>query len=281
MSPFLTEMLHRRIGDRAERLAHRLGQAQAVVGAVVDHADLVPAEAVLHVVGDRRPLHAVVAQAAEERPPPLLRQRDVGRRRGDRDEAGLVEHVAGGVRFAGERGPDQADGERVVDDLGCDLGGLLRITLGVEGLQLYLAARIGGVVLVDRQLDAVLDVDAQLGVGPVERSRHRDGHRWALRLAVAGGIGSRSLLGRWNLCAVLVDLHLLDDLQVGRRCAPLLPHLGSACCWQPAMPSTTKPALPIANALRATRPRTFHLRVNVFVGVDAPPQLEGTADASS
>ena len=36
------------------------------------------------------------------------------------------------------------------------------------------------------------------------------------------------------------------------------------------MPSTTSPALPSATALRATRPRTFHLRVNVFIGTGAP-----------
>jgi hypothetical protein len=58
------------------------------------------------------------------------------------------------------------------------------------------------------------------------------------------------------------------------------PSLGSDCCWQPAMPITTNPALPIANAFRATRPRTLHLRVNVFVGVGTPAQVGGGGDAS-
>jgi hypothetical protein len=49
---------------------------------------------------------------------------------------------------------------------------------------------------------------------------------------------------------------------------------------QAAMPSTTNPALPRANAFRATRPRTLHLRVNVFIGIDAPAQVGRGGDAS-
>src|SRR5262245_10701702 len=49
---------------------------------------------------------------------------------------------------------------------------------------------------------------------------------------------------------------------------------------QPAMPSTTKPALPRANTFRATRPRTLHLRVTVFIGIDAPAQVGPGGDAS-
>src|SRR6185312_4338688 len=51
-------------------------------------------------------------------------------------------------------------------------------------------------------------------------------------------------------------------------------------CWQPAKLSTTSPALPSATALRATRPRTFHLRVNVFLGIDDPASIGQGADAS-
>jgi hypothetical protein len=46
------------------------------------------------------------------------------------------------------------------------------------------------------------------------------------------------------------------------------------------MPSTTNPALPRANAFRAMRPRTLHLRVNVFIGIDAPAQVGLGGDAS-
>ena len=118
-------------------------------------------------------------------------------------------------------GSDQADGEGVVDDLRCDLGGLLRIALGVERLQLHLAAGVGGVVLVDGELNAVLDVDAERGVGPVERTRHCQGHRRALRLAVACRIKRLHTLGWLDLRTVLVDLDLFDDLQVAtpRRAA--------------------------------------------------------------
>src|SRR6202165_5312045 len=49
---------------------------------------------------------------------------------------------------------------------------------------------------------------------------------------------------------------------------------------QLAMPSTTKPALPRANALRVMRPRTSHLRVNGFIGIDDPAQAGQDADAS-
>ena len=172
---------------------------------------------VLQVVGDRRALHAVVGQPAEERLPPVLAERDVGGRRGDRDQTGLIEHRAGGLGLAGERRADQTDGVLVVDDLRGDGGGLLRVTLGVERLQLHLAAGVRGVVLVDGQLHAILDVDAKCGVGTREGAGHRDRHRRARRLPVPGGIGGFHAFGRLHLGAVLVDLYLLDDLQVGLR----------------------------------------------------------------
>ena len=220
MSPFFTEMLHAESATGPERVAHRRGQAEAVVGAVVDHADLLVAQRALHVVRDRRTLHGIVGQATEERLPAVLAERGVGGRRRGGDQAGLIEHGAGGLRLAGERRADEADRVLVVDDLRGDPGRLLRVTLGVERLQLHLAARVGGVVLVDGQLDAVLDVDAERGVGAVERARHGDRHRRAGGLAVAGGVGGRGALGRLDLPAVLVDLHLLDDLQIGRRRSP-------------------------------------------------------------
>ena len=48
--------------------------------------------------------------------------------------------------------------------LGDGPGGLVRVAFGVELLELDLAAGICGIVLVDCQLDAVEDVDAELGV---------------------------------------------------------------------------------------------------------------------
>ena len=80
------------------------------------------------------------------------------------------------------------------------------------------AAGIGGIVLVDGKLHAVLDVDAECGVGTVERAGHGDGHRWAVGLAVPGGVGGRGAFRRFHLRTLVVDLHLLDDLQVGLRC---------------------------------------------------------------
>src|SRR4029077_18784504 len=118
------------------------------------------------------------------------------------DEARLIEHGAGGLGLTGERRADEADRVLVVDDLWGDRRGLLRITLGVERLQLHLAAGVGRVVFVDGQLDAVLDVDAERGVGAVERARHRDRHRRAGGLAVAGGVGRRGTLGGFDLLAV-------------------------------------------------------------------------------
>ena len=67
-----------------------------------------------------------------------------------------------------------------------------------------------------------------------------------VRLAVAGGVGGRRAFRRLDLRAVLVDLNLLDDLQIDGA-AP--PSFGSDCCWQPAMPSTTRPALPSSKCI--------------------------------
>ena len=193
-------------------------QAEAVVGAVVDHADLLEVQRVLHVVGDGRTLHGIVGQPTEECLPAVLTERRVRRRSRSGDQSGLVEDTAGGLRLTGERRADEADGVLIVDDLWRDRGRLLRVALGVERLQLNLAAGIGGVVLVDGHLHAVLDVDAECGVGAVERAGHGDRHRRAVGLAVAGGIGWRCALLRLDLSAVLVDLHLLDDLQISLRC---------------------------------------------------------------
>ena len=54
--------------------------------------------------------------------------------------------------------------------------------------------------------------DAERGVRPGERARHCDRHGWALRLTVPGGIGGRGACGQLDFAAVVVDLHLLDDL---------------------------------------------------------------------
>lgn len=77
-------------------------------------------------------------------------------------------------------------------------------------------------MLVDGQLHAVLDVDAQCGIGTVQRARHGDGNRRAGGLAVAGGIGRRRARGALDLAAVLVDLDLFDDLEIRAGRAALL-----------------------------------------------------------
>ena len=148
----------------------------------------------------------------------------------------------------------------VVDDLRRDLGGLLRVTLGVELLQLHLAARVGLVVLVDGQLHAVLDVDAEGGVGPVQRAGHGQRHRRAGRLAVTGGVGGVVAFGGLT-SAPFSSIGTCSTIFRSVCAAP--PSFDVDCCWQPAMPSATRPAQPRANALRATRPRTLHLRVSV------------------
>ena len=74
-----------------------------------------------------------------------------------------------------------------------------------------------GFEVIDGQLHAILDVDAECGVRTREGARHRDRHRRARRLSVPSGIGGFHAFGRLHLGAVLVDLYLLDDLQVGLR----------------------------------------------------------------
>src|ERR1700759_611058 len=55
----------------------------------------------------------------------------------------------------------------------------------------------------------------------------------------------------------------------------------SGADWlQPAIPSTSKPVLPRANALRAMRARTFHLRVNVVIGTSYAGHVALGTDAS-
>ena len=73
-------------------------------------------------------------------------------------------------------------------------------------------------------------------------------------LAIAGGVGRRGTLGGFDFPTVLVDLHLLDDLQIGRRRSPT----GSWDWVQPAMPSTTSSwRYREQPAPRTMRPRTF------------------------
>jgi hypothetical protein len=81
------------------------------------------------------------------------------------NQALLLEDVARGLRLAREREADDADDVGLVDRLSHRAGRLVRVTLGVELLERHLAALVGLVVLVDRQLDAVVDVDTELGVG--------------------------------------------------------------------------------------------------------------------
>ena len=117
-------------------------------------------------------------------------------------------------------------------------------------------------MLIDSQLHAVLDVDAQLRVGPRQRTGHRDAERRAGRLAVTGRVDRGADVWGFDLFAVRVDRNLLDDLQVRLRRAPA----AGLDCVHPAIPMTSNPAAPRATALCVTRPRTCHLHVGVVVG---------------
>src|SRR5690606_11105354 len=110
----------------------------AVLGVVLNYADLLRAEVLGQQLGRRRALRVVVAQAAEERLPAVLGQRRVGRRRGDLRQARLVEDVARGLRLTGERQADDTHDLLGVDHLGDDARRLLRNTLGLELLELDL-----------------------------------------------------------------------------------------------------------------------------------------------
>ena len=89
-------------------------------------------------------------------------------------------------------------------------GALRRVTLGVEVRERDLAVRVLLVVLVDGQLDAVLDVDAEVGVVAGQRAEEAD-LEVALRLlpppdAVAAALGATAGQGQCSdhdRCAVL------------------------------------------------------------------------------
>ena len=215
----LVTLLHRNsaggVGYRAEGIGDRLGLADAGVGAVIDDADLLHAEFVLEVIGQRWALHGVTGQATEEGLPPLLRQHGVGRRRGDGNQTGLIEHRTGRLGLTGPGGADQPNNGRVVDDLRRDRCRLLRITLSVKGFQLYLASRVGGVVLIDRELSTVPDISAEWGIGSGQWAGHGDLHGRAVGFTVPGRADRGRSRRQRDLGAVLVDRHLRDDLEIG------------------------------------------------------------------
>ena len=99
------------------------------------------------------------------------------------DEAGLVERRVGGLGLTGERGADDADDLLVVDGLLGQGRGLRRVTLRVVVLEGDLAVGVLLVVVVEGEVHAVLDVDAQVGVRAGEGTEHAD-------LVVAAGCGA-------------------------------------------------------------------------------------------
>ena len=159
--------------------------------------DLLRLHRVLDVLGDAGALHGVVGQQPVEDAPAVVLQRGVGGRRRDDREHGLVEDRVGVLRLTGEGRADDADDRRVADDAAGQLRGLVGRALRVELLQLDLAVRVGRVELVDGELGAVVDRDAEArvlaGVGAEEgegqaaaldAGRHLDG-----RAAAGGGRG--------------------------------------------------------------------------------------------
>lgn len=201
----------------AEARGDLLGETDAVVGVVGHDADLCVAEGVDHVLGDGRTLDGVVGETAVEGLPPEGGEVRVGGRGGEREQARLVEDVAGRLGLARERGAEEAEDVRVADDLRCDLGGLLRVSLGVEGLEDDLAVGVGLVVLVERELCAVEDVLPERGVRTGQRTGHRDGGGGGAGGApVTRGVDGVAACRGLDLDSVGVDLDHRHDGQVGR-----------------------------------------------------------------
>ncbi len=121
----------------------------------------------------------VVTEDAVEGLPAVLGERRVGRRRGDGDQAGLVEQRVRRLRLTRERRADDAEHVLVVDRLLGETRRLVRAALGVVVLDRDLAVGVLLVVLVDRELHAVADDLAEVGGVARERAEHAD-----LRLAL-------------------------------------------------------------------------------------------------
>ncbi len=102
------------------------------------------------------------------------------------DEASLIEHGSGRLCLTGPGRADQSDDGRVVDDLRGDSGRLLRVALGVEGLELHLATGVGRIVLVDGELRTVPDVSTERGIRAGKGTRHRNRHAAGGRASPAG-----------------------------------------------------------------------------------------------
>ena len=95
--------------DRSQGIDDSTDLAPARVGAVVDHAGLLHAESILDVIRQGRALHAVIGEPPEERRPTALGEITIGRRRSDRDQAGLIEDGSSRLGLARPRRADQTD----------------------------------------------------------------------------------------------------------------------------------------------------------------------------
>ena len=168
---------------RAEVLADDVGQALAVLGRVVD--DERPSSALsvsLMYLAAAGPWVASLPRARKKVFQPLSASFGLVADGVMVDEAGLVERRVGGLGLTGEGGADDADDLLVVDGLLGQRRRLRRVTLRVVVLEGDLAVGVLLVVVVEGEVDAVLDVDAEVGVRAGEGTEHAD-------LVVAAGRG--------------------------------------------------------------------------------------------
>ena len=202
-------------------------------------------DGVLDVLRGGGTLGGVVAENAEEGLPAVVGELRVGGRRRDRDEAGLVERRVGGLGLTGESGADDADDLLVVDGLLGQGRSLRRVTLRVVVLEGDLAVRVLLVVVVEGEVHAVLDVDAQVGVRAGEGTEHADLVVAAGRGATAGGrrgevspplvpqaprASAATASGTANLRVERTDVLLMSHIPRSRAESETRP---TSCSWSP------------------------------------------------
>ena len=155
------------IGRGTQHRVDLLGKAHTVGGAVVDDADLLEAQRLGQVVRDRGPWTPSLARPLKKFVQPLVvSETRVG---GDAvsDSRSAWKKIGPVALVSPENAGPSRPMSGVADDLRGDLGGLLRVTLGVELLEHDLAIRVGLVVLLDGHFGAIENVDAERGI------RHR------------------------------------------------------------------------------------------------------------
>ncbi len=154
------------------------------------------------------------------------------------DEAGLVEDIAGGLGLAGERRADQADGvlrrRRSAARSAVAFCGSPSVS---NAFSCTWQPGLAALCLSMASCTPFLMLMPSAASGPVSApaiAMDTGGH---CALPSPAGSAGCSAFGRLDFRAVLVDLHLLDDLQVGLRRFPLT-RLWTGCSRQcPAQPN--------------------------------------------